>query len=103
MQRLNRLRIGGALIGAALCVSACGDGEGDTSGGAGTMNNGATFPKPEVAGTPETNALAEAPAQCGQPAYTWLKSADLGRVTAHEPQAVYTKSLLETLLIASGI
>lgn len=100
MKSLNRLRR--ALIGAALCVSACGDGEGDTSGGAGTIT-GSTFPEPEVAGTPETDALAEAPAQCGQPAYTWLKSADLGRVTAHAAQEVYTKSLLETLLIASGI
>lgn len=101
MKNANQFRIGGALIGAALCVSACSDGEGDTTGTAGAMN-GPTFPEPEVAGTPETDALAEAPAQCGQAAYAWLKSAGLGRVTAHEAREVYTKSLLDTLVKASG-
>jgi pimeloyl-ACP methyl ester carboxylesterase len=124
MKSLNRIRIGATLIGAALCVSACSDGEGNTPGGAGAAGGGGDaggggpggggpggggaanngeFPAPEVGGTPETDALADAPARCDQPAYKWLKSPDLGRVTAHEAEGVYTKSLLETLLLASGI
>lgn len=101
MKSFNRVQIGAALLGAALMAPGCSDGDGDTSGTAGAPG-GAAFPKPEVAGTPETDALADAPAQCGQAPYAWLKSPNLGHVTAHESQGSFTRSLLETLLSASG-
>jgi hypothetical protein len=119
--------LGVALLGFGANVVACGGGDEDTggggttgtttstagpggSGGAGTETTSSTgggapsdFPAPLVAGTPETDPLANAPARCGQPAYTWLKSDHLGKITAHEAQGGYTKALLETLLVGAKI
>lgn len=117
---------GVALLGLGASVAACGgeDGTGggttstttststgDTGGGGGSTGTGSStgggssvdFPAPLVAGTPETDALAGAPAQCGQPAYTWLKGGNLGHITAHEAQGAFTKDLLKTLLAAAKI
>ena len=89
-----------------------GEGGGGTGGGATGTGGGTTgtggaaplgFPAPIVAGTPETDALANDPARCGQAAYTWLKSDNLGSITAHEKQGSYSKALLETLLAAAKI
>jgi pimeloyl-ACP methyl ester carboxylesterase len=86
---------------------ATGTGGGATGTGGGATGTGGSapfdFPAPLVAGTPETDALANDPARCGQPAYTWLKSPNLGNITAHEKQGSYTKALLETLLTAAKI
>jgi len=80
---------------------------GATGTGGGTTGTGGSpafdFPAPLVAGTPETDLLANDPARCGQPAYTWLKSANLGNITAHTKQGTYSKALLEALLTAADI
>jgi dienelactone hydrolase len=68
-------------------VGADGGGEGadaglDAGGDLGTDTGAATceFPLPTVAGTPETNALADAPARCGMDSYAWLRDESLGEV-----------------------
>jgi pimeloyl-ACP methyl ester carboxylesterase len=53
------------------------------------------FPAPEVAGTPETDALANAAASCGQPAFAWNKDLALGDITAWQRTAAYPKAVLE--------
>jgi pimeloyl-ACP methyl ester carboxylesterase len=82
-------------------------GEGTTGTGGGTTGTGGAapvdFPPPLVAGTPETDAVANDPARCGQPAYQWLKSDKLGTITAHAKQGTYTKALLSALLTGAGI
>src|SRR5690242_14754853 len=114
--RLLGLTVTAALCGASLGLSACGNGGAGGAGGAGGEGPGSSassssggddagisFPKPEVAGTADTDPLASAPAACGQPAYTWLKSTELGHITAHTAEASYTKDLLQTLLIAAKV
>lgn len=100
-----------------LALSACGSSATGGSGGSSSASSGSsasssagggggsgfTFPAPQVGGTPEGDALAAAPARCGQPAYTWTKSANLGHVTAHTDEGAYTKGLLQTLLTAAMI
>lgn len=83
-----------------------GTGGGNGGGGAGGGNGGnggaggggAGFPAPVVAGTPETDALADAPARCGQQEHAWRKDLELGQITAHESAGSYPKALLEALL-----
>ena len=60
-------------------------------------------PAPLVAGTPETDALAEAPARCGQPAHGWLRDAALGSVRSSSGEIPYAAALLEVLLEAEGV
>lgn len=55
------------------------------------------FPAPEVAGTPETNAVADAPARCGQAAHTWVRTSKLGQVTAFQSKGFYTQAVLDAL------
>jgi len=126
---LPRTSLGLILLSAVAALPACGDdgddpaptttsttntttttGEGgaDGEGGGGTGGGGAgggtaavDFPDPIVAGTPETDALADAPAQCGQPAHAWRKDLELGRISAHESQASYSAAVLEALLGAA--
>ncbi|EYF01130.1 lipase family protein [Chondromyces apiculatus] len=85
--------------------SSSGGGEGGEGGTGGTGGSGGEgggvaawdFPAPVVAGTPETDAVADAPARCGQPAHTWLRDADLGRIVAHEDLGSYPAALLAVL------
>lgn len=82
-----------------------GDGNGGTGGGiggGGAGGGGAGFPAPIVAGTPETDALADAPARCGQQEHAWRKDLELGQITAHESTGAYPKALLEALLGSIG-
>ena len=55
------------------------------------------FPAPEVAGTPETDSLANAPARCGQEAHTWKRDSDLGHVTAFQTKGFYAQAVLDAL------
>jgi len=93
----RRIPFGIPLITALAALAGCGDGGGGDPPQGGTGASGAGFPAPEVAGTPETDALADAPARCGQPAHAWQRGADLGQVTGHVAKGTYTKALLQTL------
>lgn len=116
--RLPRTSLGLVLLSTLAALPACGDDSespdpGTTTttttttttgeGGAGGEGGGgaAGFPAPVVAGTPETDALANEPARCGQPAHAWRKDLDFGRVSAHEAQSSYTKAVLQALLGAA--
>ncbi len=72
---------------AALSAACGGDGTGRTDGGAsdaGASDAGTTsceLPARRIAGTAETDALADAPARCGQPAYVWNRDLDVGAPT----------------------
>lgn len=84
---------------------------GDTSGGsAGDAGSGGTTPAdpclpdaPRVAGTPDTDALADAPAQCGQAAHAWLHSNELGATVAVGDETSMPAALLSALVAAEGI
>ncbi len=56
-----------------------------------------------VAGTPETDALADAPARCGAPAYSWLRSPRLGEVVSRTRVAAFTARSLTTAIGAAGL
>jgi dienelactone hydrolase len=53
------------------------------------------FPEPLVAGTVETDALADEPAQCGQPAYQWLRDSQLGDVVEFGFETEFRAALIE--------
>lgn len=55
------------------------------------------FPAPEVAGTPDTDALANAPARCGQAAHQWVRSSKLGEVTSFQTKGFYAAGVLDAL------
>jgi len=55
------------------------------------------FPAPEVAGSPETDSVANAPARCGQKAHTWKRDSDLGHVTAFQTKGFYAQPVLDAL------
>lgn len=93
MRHLFDRRLRGMLLGSTLALAACGGDESPPPSPPGTPE----LPTPEVAGTPETNALADAPARCGQPAHAWQRDLSLGEVTTHRPTATYPKGLLDAL------
>ncbi|MCB9561233.1 MAG: hypothetical protein H6709_17165 [Kofleriaceae bacterium] len=55
-------------------------------------------PTPLVAGTPATDAVADAPARCGAPAYTWRRDATLGDVVDLGAPTEYAADFLAALL-----
>ncbi len=55
------------------------------------------FPAPEVAGTLETDSVANAPARCGQKAHSWKRDSDLGQVTAFQTKGFYAQAVLDAL------
>ena len=60
-------------------------------------------PAPVVAGTAETDALADAPARCGQPAHAWLRSDTLGAVVdAGEPERM-SRLVLDGIIAGAGL
>lgn len=61
------------------------------------------FPAPQVAGTPELDAVANAPARCGMAAYTWQRDATLGEVTGLGTDNLFPAALLRTLAAERGI
>lgn len=58
---------------------------------------GCPFPSPLLGSTPQTAALAESPAQCGQPAHAWLDGPELGQVTGLVHKITIPKQLIEDL------
>ena len=56
------------------------------------------FPDAEIAGTPETDSLADAPAQCGQDDFVWNHDLDVGKVTNLQTKNFYAKGILEALV-----
>lgn len=58
---------------------------------------------PIIAGTPETDALADAPARCGAPTYAWLDDPTLGTVVERRRAVTFTASGLEALVGAAGL
>lgn len=61
-------------------------------------------PTPIVAGTPETDALASAPARCGQPAHAWRDDPSLGDIVAtNGDYPRFRASVLVDLAAAQGI
>ena len=95
MSRLPRL-----LAGLVLVASACGD---DGAPVAPDAAASCDVPAPIVAGTAETDALADAPARCGQAAHVWRRDATLGEVRAVGPVTDYAADFLVALLDTQGI
>lgn len=60
-------------------------------------------PAPLVAGTAETDALADAPARCGMPAYAWVRDPSLGSVVSRTRAGVFTAAGLNGLVGAAGV
>jgi hypothetical protein len=94
----------------ALTLSACGDDDAATPPipDAGTPDLGRPLPEctlqtPIVAGTTETDALANAPARCGAPAYTWLRDANLGEVVDRRRVSVYRIDQLTALAVSTEV
>ncbi len=63
----------------------------------------AGFPPPAVGSTPAGDALANAPARCGQPAHTWLRSTTLGTVGSRGDVTHYTADFVEGLVLTAGL
>jgi len=62
-----------------------------------------TFPKVQVAGTPELDAIADAPPRCGANPGAWLDDPTLGAVTAREAANFFPAALLRQLAGQAGI
>ena len=58
---------------------------------------------PQVGGTTATDALADAPARCGAPAYAWLRDATLGDVVSREVTERYRAAELSAIAAAAGV
>lgn len=57
---------------------------------------------PLVAGTPETDAVADAPPRCGTTS-AWLRSDRLGEVVTRDPGTAYSIALLRGLAAGAGV
>ncbi len=62
-----------------------------------------TIPAPMVAGTPATDAIANAPPRCGSVPGAWLRDADLGSVVSRRTGSNYTAPGLQALADAAGV
>lgn len=58
---------------------------------------------PLVAGTAETDAIADAPPRCGAPGGAWLRSDRLGEIALREEGSAYTVPLLRGLAAGAGV
>ncbi len=74
---------------------------GDETGGA--VEGPCPFPAIEIAGTPETDALADAPARCGAPEYSWLGTNQLGTVGALGLEEEINVDIITLLLLTEGV
>lgn len=61
------------------------------------------FPAPTLGTSAEAQALASAPARCGQPEYAWLDDASLGDVVSRRRVASFTTSLLTLAFESQGV
>lgn len=60
------------------------------------------FPAPMVAGTTETDALADAPARCGAASHAWLRVPELGDVISVGSADRFTPAILSALAEGAG-
>ncbi|MCZ7682922.1 MAG: hypothetical protein M5U28_30615 [Sandaracinaceae bacterium] len=65
----------------------------------------ASCPRPSVlvAGSAETDALASAPARCGQPAHSWLRDPSLGSIVASQSLTRFSAASLTALVESQGV
>ena len=61
------------------------------------------IPTPMVAGTPATDAVANAPPRCGSVPGAWLRSAELGTVVSRRPGTSYTAATLQSLAESQNV
>ncbi|MGM0556087.1 MAG: lipase family protein [Myxococcota bacterium] len=61
------------------------------------------FPAPVVAGTTQTDQLADNPEQCGQPAYQWLRDEALGEVVDFGLEKEFRAVLIEGLIRSQDV
>lgn len=61
------------------------------------------FPAPVVGGTAATDLLADLPQRCGQPAFSWLRTEDLGSIVRVGEPRRFEASVFPGLLEAAGI
>ena len=61
------------------------------------------FPAYQIAGTPETDLLADDSAQCGQAAYTWLDDEALGDITQTGVEKDFSAALIQGILSSENI
>ncbi len=97
----------------ALFTAGCGDAVGADAGldgalrGEGGTDAGpsieCSFPEVVIAGSVETDALANAPSRCGQPDYVWSRDPTLGDVVAIGDSGRNTAALLGAVFEAQGV
>jgi dienelactone hydrolase len=104
---LKRFVLAGSFLGLGLVACSSGGNapaEGDASTDSADLEGEVCqFPEPLVAGTSATDALADAPQACGQPAFTWLRSGELGKVTHLAVPRRFGRTTFERLLSAADI
>lgn len=61
------------------------------------------FPAPSVAGTAETDALADAPSRCGAASHAWLRGPELGDVISVGTADRFTPAILGALVESAGV
>lgn len=80
-----------------------GDAGTDAGADAASSFPGCDVPAPIVAGTSETDAVANAPARCGMPAYAWSRDPSLGSVVSRTRGQVFTAAMLNGLASSAGL
>lgn len=61
------------------------------------------FPEPTVGGSPEGDAVADAPPRCGAASGAWLRDATLGEVTERQTANIFPAALLRQLAGQAGV
>jgi len=61
------------------------------------------IPTPLVAGTPATDAIANAPPRCGSVPGAWLRSSELGSVVSRRAGSSYTAAALQALAASQSV
>lgn len=61
------------------------------------------WPTPSIGGTPETDALVNSPARCGQFEHTWLTSGPFGQVKEYGESYTLQKAWLELVVKSEGL
>lgn len=71
--------------------------------GVDAKQGGCSFPAPIVAGTPESDAHANAPARCGQPEYQWVADESLGDVVELGNSKTFPAALITSVADSESI
>ncbi len=62
-----------------------------------------SWPAALIAGTPKTDALADSPARCGQPAHKWLREGPFGEVTQYGETINFKSTTLRVAIASQGV